>query len=70
MFIPILGEFLTPTLVGGAQSSLIGNLVFNFLRQAQYPEGGALAMVIAAFVVAVMVVFRKSLRVEDVVTGA
>ena len=70
VFIPILGEFLTPTLVGGAQSSLIGNLVFNFLRQAQYPEGGALAMVIAAFVVVIMVVFRKSLRVEDVVTGA
>ena len=67
VFIPILGEFLTPTLVGGAQSSLIGNLVFNFLRQAQYPEGGALAMVIAAFVVVIMVVFRKSFRVEDVV---
>ena len=69
VFIPILGEFLTPTLVGGAQSSLIGNLVFNFLRNAQYPEGGALAMVIAAFVVVIMVVFRKSLRVEDVVTS-
>ncbi len=67
VFIPILGEFLTPTLVGGAQSSLIGNLVFNFLRQAQYPEGAALAMVIAAFVVMVLIVFRKSFRVEDVV---
>jgi len=67
VFIPILGEFLTPTLVGGAQSSLIGNLVFNFLRLAQYPEGGALAMIIAAFVVVVLIVFRKSFRVEDVV---
>ena len=67
VFIPILGEFLTPTLVGGAQSSLIANLVVNFFRGAQFPEGAALAIVIAGFVTIVMIVFRKSLRVEDVV---
>jgi spermidine/putrescine transport system permease protein len=70
VFIPILGEFLTPTLVGGAQSSLIANLVVNFLRQAQFAEGAALAIIIAGFVTAIMIVFRKSFRVEDVVTGA
>jgi ABC-type spermidine/putrescine transport system permease subunit I len=69
VFIPILGEFLTPTLVGGAQSSLIANLVVNYLRQAQFAEGGALAIIIAAFVTVVMVIFRNSLRVEDVVAN-
>ena len=69
VFIPILGEFLTPTLVGGAQSSLIANLVVNYLRQAQFAEGAALAIIIAAFVTVVMVIFRKSFRVEDVVTS-
>ena len=69
VFIPILGEFLTPTLVGGAQSSLIANLVVNYLRQAQFAEGGALAIIIAGFVTVVMVIFRKSLRVEDVVAN-
>ena len=68
VFIPILGEFLTPTLVGGAQSSLIANLIVNYLRQAQFPEGAALAIIIAGFVTVVMVIFRKSFRVEDVVT--
>jgi ABC-type spermidine/putrescine transport system permease subunit I len=68
VFIPILGEFLTPTLVGGAQSSLIANLVVNFFRGAQFPEGSALAIVIAGFVTVVMIIFRNSLRVEDVVT--
>jgi ABC-type spermidine/putrescine transport system permease subunit I len=67
VFVPILGEFLTPTLVGGAQSSLIANLVVNYLRQAQFAEGAALAIIIAAFVTVVMIVFRKSFRVEDVV---
>ena len=70
VFIPILGEFLTPTLVGGAQSSLIANLVVNFLRQAQFPEGAALAIIIAGFVTVIMIIFRKEFRVEDVVTGA
>jgi ABC-type spermidine/putrescine transport system permease subunit I len=67
VFIPILGEYLTPTLVGGAQGSLIANLIVNFTRQAQIPEGAALAIVIAAFVTILLIVFRRSLRVEDVV---
>ena len=67
VFIPILGEFLTPTLVGGAQGSLIANLIVNFTRQAQIPEGSALAIIVAAFVTALLIVFRRSLRVEDVV---
>jgi spermidine/putrescine transport system permease protein len=67
VFIPILGEFLTPTLVGGAQGSLIANLIVNFFRGAQIPEGAALAIVVAAFVTVVLIVFRRSLRVEDVV---
>lgn len=67
VFIPILGEFLTPTLVGGAQGSLIANLIVNYFRVAQFPEGGALAIIIAAFVTFVLIVFRRFLRVEDVV---
>lgn len=67
VFIPILGEFLTPALVGGAQGSLIANLVVNFFRGAQYAEGSALAIVIAVFVTVVLILFRRYLRVEDVV---
>jgi ABC-type spermidine/putrescine transport system permease subunit I len=67
VFIPILGEFLTPTLVGGAQSSLIANLIVNYFRGAQLAEGAALAIIVALFVTLLLVVFRKYLRIEDVV---
>ncbi len=67
VFIPILGEFLTPSLVGGASGSLIANLVVNFFRGAQYAEGSALAIVIAVFVAVVLIIFRRYLRVQDVV---
>jgi ABC-type spermidine/putrescine transport system permease subunit I len=69
VFIPILGEFLTPTLVGGTQGLLIANLMVTFFRQAQYPQAASIAMVIAIFAVALLIVFRKHLRVEDVVRG-
>lgn len=67
VFIPIFGEFLTPTLVGGAQGSLIANLVVNFFRGAQISQGAAIAIVIALFVTVLLVIFRRYLRVEDVV---
>ncbi len=67
MFIPILGEFLTPTLVGGVQGSLIANLVVNFFRGAQIAQGAAFAILIAVFVTALLIAFRKYLRLEDVV---
>jgi spermidine/putrescine transport system permease protein len=67
VFIPILGEFLTPNLVGGAQGLLIANLIQNFFTNALIPEGAALAFIIAAFVTLLLIVFRRYLRVEDVV---
>ena len=42
--------------------------VQDFLRAGQIPEGAAIAIVIAAFVTVLLVVFRRQLQVEDVVT--
>ena len=67
VFIPILGEFLTPSMVGGAQGLLIANLLANFFKNALIPEGAAVGFLIAAFVIALLIVFRRYLRVEDVV---
>jgi len=65
VFIPILGEYLTPQLVGGARGVMIGNLIVNFFTGAQYTRGAAAALLIAALIVVLLVVFRRSLEVED-----
>ena len=65
VFIPILGEYLAPQLVGGARGVMIGNLIVNFFQGAQYTRGAAAALLIAALIVVLLLVFRKSLRVED-----
>jgi ABC-type spermidine/putrescine transport system permease subunit I len=67
VFIPIIGEFLTPIVVGGTQGVLIGNPVINFFRAGQITTGAAFAILIAAFVTVLLVVFRRHLQVEDVV---
>ena len=39
VFIPILGEFLTPSMVGGASGLLIANLIQTFFKNALVPAG-------------------------------
>jgi ABC-type spermidine/putrescine transport system permease subunit I len=65
VFIPILGEYLAPQLVGGARGVMIGNLIVNFFSGAQYTRGAAAALLVAGLIVALLVVFRRSLEVED-----
>jgi spermidine/putrescine transport system permease protein len=67
VFIPILGEYLTPTLVGGVEGTLIANLIINFQRGGQLPLAAAASFLIAACVTVLLVVFRRYLRVQDVV---
>jgi spermidine/putrescine transport system permease protein len=65
VFIPILGEYLTPQLVGGAKGVMVGNLIANFFTGAQYTRGAAAALLIAALIVVLLIVFRRSLEVRD-----
>jgi spermidine/putrescine transport system permease protein len=65
VFIPILGEYLTPQLVGGAKGVMIGNLIVNFFQGGQYTRGAAAALLIAVLIVALLAVFRRSLEIED-----
>ena len=66
VFIPILGEFLTPSMVGGASGLLVANLIQTFFKNALIPQGAALGLLIVAFVTVLLVMFRRYLRIEDV----
>jgi ABC-type spermidine/putrescine transport system permease subunit I len=69
VFVPVLGEYLTPQLIGGVEGVMIGNLIANFFQGAEYTRGAAAAILIAAMIVALLIVFRKSIDVEDVYAG-
>lgn len=49
VFIPTIGEYATPLLVGGSRGSLYGNIIQDFFtKAANWPLGSALSMIMLA----------------------
>jgi spermidine/putrescine transport system permease protein len=46
VFIPTIGEYATPLLVGGSRGSLYGNIIQDFFtKAANWPLGSALSVI-------------------------
>jgi len=55
VFIPCLGAYLTPDLLGGGKSILIGNVIQNqFTTARDWPFGSALSLAVMAIVLAML----------------
>lgn len=70
VFIPTIGDYVTPQLVGGPEGRMISNAIqLQYLRLDNYPLGSALAVSAMAIVTAVSLVFlflnRRFLRVRQ-----
>src|SRR5437867_3712991 len=65
VFIPILGEYLAPQIVGGTKGIMIGNLIDNFQKEALYARAAAISLLIAAFIIILLVLFRRSLASRE-----
>jgi spermidine/putrescine transport system permease protein len=60
VFIPALGSFLTPDLLGGAKQVMIGNLVQNqFSAARNWPFGSAASFIVMAMVLAAVMLYLK-----------
>jgi spermidine/putrescine transport system permease protein len=56
VFIPALGEYVIPDLLGGAKTMLYGNLITQeFLKSRDWSFGSALSMVLILILAAVAV---------------
>ncbi len=66
VFIPAVGAFVTPDILGGAKTLMVGNLIQNqFLKARNWPFGSALSMLLMAVVlVPVLIYFRTSEEVK------
>jgi spermidine/putrescine transport system permease protein len=55
VFIPTVGEYVTPALVGGTEGIMYGNIIQGFFtRSANWAAGAALAMLMLALTVALV----------------
>jgi spermidine/putrescine transport system permease protein len=60
VFVPALGAFVTPDLLGGPRSLMVGTLVENQVLQVRdWPFASALAMTLMALVVVVLALARR-----------
>jgi spermidine/putrescine transport system permease protein len=60
VFIPCLGAYLTPDLLGGGRTVLVGNLVQNqFTTARDWPFGSAVSIVLMVLVTALVWVFLR-----------
>jgi len=63
VFIPALGAFLAPDLLGGARELALGNLIQNqFTTARNWPFGAALSL---ALMLGVLLAVRRTLRLRD-----
>jgi spermidine/putrescine transport system permease protein len=60
VFIPSLGAYITPDLLGGAKSIMIGNVIYSqFMAARDYPFGSAISFVLmAVMLVGTLIYFR------------
>jgi spermidine/putrescine transport system permease protein len=71
VFIPTVGEFVTPSLVGGTSGYLYGNQIVD-LFQTGFPDwetGSVLALFLLLVVAALTGVFARFLQVRQVASG-
>jgi spermidine/putrescine transport system permease protein len=63
VFIPSLGNFIIPELLGGGKTATMGTLARDqFLRSRNWPFGSAVALAILVIVVAIVVVQGRAVR--------
>ena len=60
VFIPSLGEWLIPALLGGAKIMMAGNLVtLHFITAGNIPAGSSIAAVLTAIIILIIYLFTK-----------
>ena len=70
VFVPTLGLFVTPALLGGANGTMIGNLQVTIFRNSlDFALGSALSFVVLAVALATVAIFGRSVDLERVYAG-
>ncbi len=66
VFIPTVGEYVTPALVGGPNGIMFGNLIQDqFLRGLDWPAGSLMSLAMLIVVLAPLVIFGRFFKLSD-----
>ncbi len=68
VFIPTVGEYVTPLLVGGSQGSMYGNIIQDFFtKAANWPFGSALSMIMLICTLALVAVAMRVIDLQRLI---
>jgi spermidine/putrescine transport system permease protein len=69
-FIPAIGDYINPELLGSPRTQLIGNVIQNrFLFQNDYVTAGALAFILMAGILVGILLYARLLGTEELTVG-
>jgi len=66
VFIPMLGEYVTPAIIGGAHGLMIVNVIVSQIQALRFGIGSAMVVVLVALILALVMVLRRSARLERI----
>lgn len=67
VFIPTIGEYVTPLLVGGTRGIMYGNIIQDFFtKAANWPLGSALSMIMLGVTLALIFLATRFVKLEDI----
>jgi spermidine/putrescine transport system permease protein len=66
VFIPTVGEYVTPLLVGGSRGSMYGNIIQDFFtKAANWPFGSALSMVMLCATMLLVLIATRVINLKE-----
>jgi spermidine/putrescine transport system permease protein len=66
VFIPTVGEYVTPALVGGPKGAMYGNMIWGqFMRALDWPLGSLMSLIMFVVVLLPLVVVGRFIRLAD-----
>ena len=69
VFVPTIGEFVTPQLVGGTRGFLFGNAINDrFTKALDWQSGSVFAMFLLIVVAVLMVIFGRRVQMRNMET--
>lgn len=71
VFVPSLGNFVVPELLGGGKLVMVGNLIRDqFLKARDWPFGATLALIVIAFLAVLLVLQARASRAATAIPDA
>jgi spermidine/putrescine transport system permease protein len=70
VFIPTVGEYVTPALVGGPNGLMIGNIIWDqFMRGLDWPMGATLSLMVMLIVIIPLVIMARAAQQTGILGG-